>query len=168
MLKHWTKCACVTAVLSPWCRPMTPRAQSWAGSLINALIFVVIVAAMTFVLFLLFKYGVRPCMAHCYCAESCPPTQHHAASERWSCGGVQYVRFIYGYMGGGGLQHLLLPDGRHRPAAAGEDASPPGRLLLPVHPLQLCGSQPPPPAMQCPSTSSFSPCTLCMKCPVLL
>lgn len=38
-----------------------------AGSLINALIFVIIVAAMTFVLFLLFKYGVRPCMPHLIC-----------------------------------------------------------------------------------------------------
>lgn len=45
------------AVASPQASDST--GQKLAGSVVNALIFVAIIGAMTFVLFLLFKYKVR-------------------------------------------------------------------------------------------------------------
>jgi acyl-CoA hydrolase len=35
--------------------------QKFGGSLLNAVVFIAVVTAMTFVIVLLFKYGVRPC-----------------------------------------------------------------------------------------------------------
>ena len=83
-----------------------------AGSLVNALIFVAIVAAMTFVLFLLFKYGVGALHApsHVF-GKHVSFFQYHAAVIRWSYNGVQYVRFIYGYMGVAGFSIFFFLTG---------------------------------------------------------
>ena len=79
------------------------------GSVINAIIFVAIVAAMTCVLVLLFKYGVRSAV------PSCMPTfmyaeLPHSLQLTHAMSLLQCTKFIYAYMGLSGFRWAILHD----------------------------------------------------------
>lgn len=51
--------SCLTRLPSPHMQPEATSAEKLGGALMNAIIFICVIAAMTVVLFFLFKYGVR-------------------------------------------------------------------------------------------------------------
>lgn len=71
--------------------------SKFRGSLVNALVFVAIVTVMTFVIVLLFKYGVRSA----FLPNSLPARVLvcNQGTRSQSSLAVQCVKLIYGYMG---------------------------------------------------------------------